>query len=182
MRKKGKRNRVIILKGPPGVGKSFTARKLVSRLETTKIARISIDEVLHFDQRKNLIKDKLKLAKFHTAIMARSFLREGFDVVIEYTFDIPEHLEFLIDKIKRSHTEKISASDVHIFHLTASIEEVAKRNKTRKDGSDPLPAATLKRLYKSCEKTAGMIKGEVIIDTNKAPAKKAVEQIMEAIS
>ena len=182
MSKTGKRNRVIILKGPPGVGKSFTARKLISRLETTKIARISIDEVLHFDQRKSLSKDKLKLAKFHTAIMVRNFLREGFDVVIEYTFDIPEHLEFLIDKIKRSHTEKIPPSNVHIFHLTASIEEVAKRNQTRKDRSDPLPADTLKRLYKLCESTSGLVEGEIIVDTDRSPAKKVVERIMETIS
>ena len=181
MVKKGKRNRVIILKGPPGVGKSFTSRKLISRLKTTKIARISIDEVLHFDQRRNLTNDKLKLAKFHTAIMVRSFLREGFDVVIEYTFDIPEHLEFLIDKIKRSHAEKLPAADIHIFHLTASIKEVEKRNKTRKDGSDPLPAGTLKRLYKLCENTAGLIEGEIIIDTDKAPVKKAIERIMESV-
>ncbi len=181
MRKKGKRNRVIILKGSPGVGKSFTARKLISRLELTKIARISIDEVLHFDQRKNLSKDKLKLAKFHTAIIVRSFLRKGFDVVIEYTFDIPEHLEFLIDKIKRSHTEQIPVSDVHIFHLTASIEEVTKRNKTREDESDPLPAGTLKKLYKSCESTSGIVNGEIVIDTDKSPVKKTVERIMESI-
>jgi len=181
MKKKGKLNRVIILKGSPGVGKSFTARKLISRLQTTKIARISIDEVLHFDQRKSLTKDKLKLAKFHTAIMVRSFLREGFDVVIEYTFDIPEHLEFMIDKIKRSHSEEIPASDVRIFHLTASIEEVAKRNKTRKDGSDPLPAGTLKKLYKLCESTAGLVEGEIIVNTDRSPVKKNVEQIMETL-
>jgi len=181
MKKTAKRNSVIILKGPPGVGKSFTARKLISRIKTTKTARISIDEVLHFDQRRGLIKDKLKLAKFHTAIMVRSFLREGFDVVIEYTFDIPEHLEFLIDKIKKSHTEKLPAADIHIFHLTASFDEVIKRNQTRKDGSDPLPAGPLKKLYKSCENTAGFIKGEIIIDTDKAPVKKAVERILEEI-
>ncbi len=178
MGKKGKRNRVIILKGPPGVGKSFTSRKLISRLNTTKIARISIDEVLHFDHRRNLTNDKLKLAKFHTAIIVRSFLREGFDVILEYTFDITEHLEFLIDKIKHSHAEKLPTSDVYIFHLTANIGEVSKRNKTRKDGSDPLPESILKKLYKSCEKTAGKIKGEVVIDTNKVPAKNTVEKIM----
>ena len=181
MGKKGKRNKVIILKGSPGVGKSFTSRKLISRLNTTKIARISIDEVLHFDQRRNLTNDKLKLAKFHTAIMARSFLREGFDVILEYTFDITEHLEFLIDKIKHSHAEKLTKADIYVFHLTASIEEVSKRNKTRKDGSDPLPAGAVKRLYKSCEKTAGKIKDEVTIDTNKVPAKNAVEKIMEIV-
>lgn len=182
MGKKRKKNKVIILKGPPGVGKSFTSRKLISRLKTTKVARISIDEVLHFDQRKGLSRDKLKLAKFHTAIMVRSFLSDGFDVVIEYTFDITEHLEFLIEKIKKSHTGSITESDLYVFHLTASIEEVSKRNKTRKDGSDPLPASILKKLYNLCEKTAGSVKGEIVIDTNKAPVKKAVEKIMGEIS
>ncbi len=181
MKKRVKRNSVIILKGSPGVGKSFTARKLISRINKTKTARISIDEVLHFDQRRGLTKDKLKLAKFHTAIMVRSFLREGFDVVIEYTFDILEHLEFLIDKIKRSHTERLSTADIYIFHLTASINEVTKRNKTRKDGSDPLPDGTLKKLYKLCENTAGLVEGEIIIDTDKAPVKKTVGFIMETV-
>lgn len=172
-----KKNKVIILKGPSGVGKSFTARKLNSRLKTTKKAYISIDEVLHFDQR-NLCQDKLKLAKFHTAIMARSFLREGFTIIIEYTFDILEHLEFLIDKIQHSHSEKVPESDIHVFHLTADFEEVKKRNKTRKDGSDPLPEGILKKLYSACEKTAGKIPGEIVIDTNKVPVKNAVEKIM----
>jgi len=181
MGKKEKRNCVIILKGPPGVGKSFTARKLISRLPTTKKARISIDEVLHFDQRTSLSNDKLKLAKFHTALMVRSFLREGFDVVIEYTFDIPDHLAFLVDKIKHSHTENIPKADIYIFHLTATMGEVSKRNKTRKDGSDALPEGTLKKLYNSCEKTAGQVEGEIVIDTDKVPVKKAVELIMETL-
>ncbi len=177
---KKKKFKVIILKGSPGVGKSFTARKLNSRLGTTKTARISIDEVLHFDQR-SLCKDKLKLAKFHTAIMVRSFIREGFNVIIEYTFDIQEHLEFLIEKIQHSHAEKILESDIHVFHLTANFDEVKKRNKTRKDGSDPLPEGILKKLYTTCENTAGNIPGEIVIDTNKAPVKKAVEQIMDSL-
>lgn len=177
---KKKKCKIIILKGSPGVGKSFTARKLNSRLDTTKTARISIDEVLHFDQR-NLSKDKLKLAKFHTAIMVRSFIREGFNVIIEYTFDIPEHLEFLIDKIQHSHAEKILGSDIHVFHLTADFEEVKKRNKTRKDGSDSLSEGILKKLYTACEKTAGKVPGEIVIDTNKVPVKKAVEKIMDSL-
>ena len=106
MKKPAKLNKVIILKGSPGVGKSFTARKIISTLKNSKLALISIDELLHIDQRK-LNEDKLRLAKFHAAIIARSFLREGFDVIIEYTFDIPAHLEFLIDKLKHSHVEKL---------------------------------------------------------------------------
>lgn len=173
-------NKVIILKGSPGIGKSFTARKLISQLKNKKVALISVDELLHIDQR-NLTEDKLKLAKFHTAILTRSFIQEDFDVIIEYSFDIPDHLNFMIDKIKHSHVEKLPKPDIHIFHLTAKLEEVLKRNKTRRDGSDPLPANVLKKLYNSCENTAGKVEGEIIIQTNKVPLKKIVDQILKTI-
>ena len=38
MKKPAKLNKVIILKGSPGVGKSFTARKLIPQLKNNKIA------------------------------------------------------------------------------------------------------------------------------------------------
>ena len=180
MAKNTKTNKVIILKGSPGVGKSSTARKLISQLSNKKIALISVDEILHIDQC-NLTEDKLKLAKFHAAILTRSFIQEDFDVIIEYTFDIPDHLNFMIDKIKRSHVEKIPKSSIHIFHLTAKLEEVIKRNKTRGDGSDPLPANVLKKLYDSCENTAGKVEGEIIIQTNKVSVEKIVNQILKTI-
>lgn len=171
MKKPAVSNKVIILKGSPGVGKSFTARKLISQLKIKKIALISVDELLHIDQR-NLSEDKLRLAKFHAAILTRSLLRENFDIIIEYSFDIPAHLNFMIDKIRHSHAENLPKADLHVFHLTAKLPEVVKRNKTRKDGSDPLPDSILEKLYNSCEKSAGKIEGEVIIETDKMPLKK----------
>lgn len=180
MRKSVTKNNVIILKGSPGVGKSFTARKLISQLKGNKIALIAIDELLHIDQR-NLSEDKLRLAKFHAAILTRSLLRENFNVIIEYTFDIPSHLDFMIDKIKHSHAEKLPKADIHIFHLTAKLDEVIKRNQNRKDGSDPLPINILKKLYSYCEKTAGQVDGEIIIQTDKIPLKKVVDKIVERI-
>jgi len=177
MKKPAKLNKVIILKGSPGVGKSFTARKIITTLKSTKLALISIDELLHIDQRR-LSEDKLKLAKFHAAIISRSLLREGFDVIIEYTFDIPAHLEFLIDKLQHSHAEKLTPADIRVYHLTAKLNNVIKRNKSRRDGSDPLPRKVLERLYKKCELTAGSVKGEIIIPTDKLPLKRVVQQIL----
>ncbi len=180
MAKNTKTNKIIILKGSPGVGKSFTARKLISLYENKKIALISIDELLHIDQR-NLSKVKLRLAKFHAVILTRSFIQKDFDVIIEYTFNISDHLNFMIDKIRRSRGKKIQKSTIHIFHLTAKWEEVIKRNNTRRDGSDPLPANVLKKLYNSCENKAGKVEGEIIIQTNKTSVEKIVDQIFDAI-
>lgn len=171
-------NVVIILKGPPGVGKSHTARKLVARLPGTKKAIIGVDDILHIDQR-GLSADKAKLATFHAALVTRSFLREGFDVVIEYTFDLTAHLEFLIDKLQHSHVEHIPQARIHTFHLSASIEEVQKRNGSRRDGSDPLPEPSLRRLHATCEATAGAVQDEVVLDTTRMSVGKVVARIVE---
>ncbi len=175
-----KHNTAIIIKGSPGVGKTYIARKLANKLKKKKVAIIPLDQILHFDNR-NLNNDKLKLANFHAAILARSFLREKFDIIIEYTFDIQEHLEFMIEKMQHSHLEKIPKADIHIFHLTAKLDMIMKRNQNRRDGSDPMPEDILKQLYETCEKTAGKIKGEVVTDTTKMSASKVVDQITEAI-
>lgn len=175
-----RKNWVIILKGAPGVGKSYVSRKLVTKLKGKNVARISIDELLHFDTR-HLNRDKLKLAKFHAAILTRSFLREGFDIIIEYCFDIPSHLKFLLEKIQKSHLEKIPEADVHVFHLEADIPSLLKRNATRKDGTDAMPRAVLQRLADACRKTAGKIPGETIISTERLAPARVVEEILGKI-
>ncbi len=171
---------VVILKGSPGVGKSYVARKLTGRLPSSKRALISIDELLHVDQRP-LGRDKLRLAKFHAAIMTRSFLREGFDIIIEYTFDIPEDLAFLIDKLTHSHSEELHPCSIHVIHLSAPYEKVIRRNAHRRDGSDPMNLALLRKLYKRCEATAGLMEGEQIIDTGAIGVHKVLDAITERL-
>ncbi|MBU0596006.1 ATP-binding protein [Candidatus Bipolaricaulota bacterium] len=167
---------VVILKGSPGVGKSYVARKLIARLPSRKRALIAVDELLHVDQRP-LSRDKLRLAKFHAAIMTRSFLREGFDVVIEYTFDLTEDLEFLLEKISRSHAEPLHPSKVFVVHLSAPFDKVVQRNANRRDGSDPMKASLLKKLHGVCEATAGKVDGELVIDTGKLGVHRILDTI-----
>lgn len=172
---------IIIIKGSPGVGKSCTSRKLVSRLPSSKRAIIQIDEILHLDQRPSLSHDKLKLAKFHTAILARSFLREEFDVIIEYTFDAVDDLVFLIDKIQHSHSETLHPSKIYIFHLTASIAEIESRNAHRRDGSDAMDAVLLHKLFKRCEDTVGKLEGEIVIDTSQLSVNQVIKLITKSL-
>lgn len=172
---------IIFIKGSPGVGKSYLSKKLASTIKARKLAIIPIDDILHFDQRK-LNEDKLIISIKNTATIVQSFLREDFDTIIEYTFDNPSHLEFLIDKIKYSLTERIPKSNLFIFHLSASYRDVEKRNQNRRDGSDPLSEKILKPLYLKCEKTAGIIKDEVIIDTSKITFGQLLKMIINKIT
>ncbi len=76
----------------------------------------------------------------------------------------------------------MACMSVHIFHLTAKLDEVVKRNKTRRDGSDPLPANVLKKLYGFCESSTGIVEGEIVIQTDKVSVKKVVDQILGVIN
>jgi tRNA uridine 5-carbamoylmethylation protein Kti12 len=173
-----KKNRVIIIKGSPGVGKSYISMKLASKIKNKKLAVIPVDFVLHLDQGK-LNENKLKLAKVNTAIIVNSFLRERYDVIIDYTFDKISHLEFLIEKIVQDSLVYKSIPKITVIHLTAPFKEVRMRNENRLDGTDPVPENTLVKLYKKCENTISLIPGEEVIDISKYSAKQIVNIILK---
>ncbi len=176
MRQK-KKNQVIIIKGSPGVGKSYISKKLASRLKDRKLAVVPIDFILHLDQG-ILNEDKLKLAKQNTAIIANSFLRKKYDVIIDYSFDKISHLELLIEKILHDSNVYKLTLKVTVIHLTASLTEVHKRNKYRIDGS-PLQENILTNLYNKCESTIGIFPNEVVLDTSKYSAEQIVNKILK---
>jgi predicted ABC-type ATPase len=170
--------KVVILKGPAGVGKSYTARKLISRLDK-KTAYINVDEVLHFDTR-NFNNDKQLLAIYNVAILTRNFLTEEFDIIIDYTFDQLKHLDFLIDKIKHSHVSGDYQCQISVIHLTAELETIKKRNKTRLNGESSLNKEAIEYLYKACNKVK--YQDEHLLDTTKMKPDEVTKNIVGIIN
>lgn len=170
---KDKIPRIIIIRGTPGTGKSTIAQKVSSLLPGTKKAYIPIDNIQHLDLR-NASKDKFKLGIFHTAIVCRSFIQEGFDVVVDYVFD--NDLDFFVDKLFRSHSTKLPPCKVQICYVDADFEVIKKRNKERQD---PMPVAVLKELYEACDKSKGSFPGELVIDTTKLSPKASAKKVLD---
>jgi predicted kinase len=167
--------RVIIVRGAPGVGKTEIARKTASLLKARKKARIPIDFLQDFDMR-GPSKDKMKLGVYHAAVITRSYVREGFDVVIDYVFDVPEDLEFFVDKVFRSNTGPTAPCVIQIFYLTAPLEIVSKRNQSR---DLVMNKSLLAKLYKACEKSKGATCGEIVIDTARRSIKQVAKMILQ---
>lgn len=167
--------RVIIIRGTPGTGKSTVAQKVVHLLKgTTKKAYIPIDDLQHLDLR-NGCKDKFKLGIFHAALLCRSFIQEGFNIVVDYVFDAD--LDFFVDKLFRSHATVLPPCKVQIFYVDATFETIKKRNKERKD-SMPLPVLT--ELYEACNAQKGRFPGEVVIDSTKLSPKGTAKAILDS--
>lgn len=150
---------VKIIRGAPGVGKSTIAQKVASKLSTNKVAHISVDALQHFDCRAAASKDKLKLGVFHAVLVTRSFISEGFSVVVDYVFD--ENLDFFIEKLFKSHSHELAPCRVQVFYLDASIEVLKSRNASR---PDPMPEEILTKLYDRINKTRGVLGCEVVLD------------------
>ena len=154
-------SRIIVVRGAPGTGKSTISLKLSSLLPGTKKAYIPIDNIQHLDIR-NASKDKFRLGIYHSAIICRSFIQEGFDVIIDYVFG--------------SHSMKLAPCKVQIFYVDADFETIRKRNNGRQD---PMPDLTLKELYEACNKTKGKFPGELVIDTTKLSPKSTAQKMLE---
>lgn len=164
--------RVIIVRGCPGIGKSTIAMKVCSLLHKSKVAKVSIDDLQHFDLR-NASKDKFKLGIFHAAIVCRSFIQEGFDIVVDYVFD--RDLDFFVDKLLRSHATKLPPCRIQVNYLDATFETIKKRNKGRKDS---MPLCVLNELHSVCDESKGKFPGENVIDTTKLSPKGAAKMIL----
>ena len=170
---KGKKlPRVIILRGAPASGKSTVAHKLSSLLPASKKAYIAIDDLQHCDLR-NFSHDKLKLGVYHAAVLCRSFIREGFDIVVDYVFD--KDLEFFVEKLFHSHRSQVAACDVQIFYLEASFDVLLKRNNMRES---KMKENVLKELFEACNVLRGAYPGEVVVDTNKLSVKATAKAIL----
>jgi tRNA uridine 5-carbamoylmethylation protein Kti12 len=164
--------RVIILRGAPASGKTTVARKLASLIPTSKKALISIDDIQHLDLRR-ISRDKLRLGVYHTALLCRSFVQEGFDVVVEYVFD--RDLDFFVEKLFKSHISTLAPCVVQIFFLDASLNVLMRRNKKRESS---MRENVLRELFEACNKVKGKYHGEIVVDTNKLSVKKVATMIL----
>ena len=115
--------------------------------------------------------------------MVINFIREGFDVIVDYTFDKPKDLELIVTDITQN-LPTGKRPDLKVFHLTASVATVIKRNKKRNDGKGSLDESVLIPLFESCKSPSGILDNnvEISIETDRISVKKVVDLIMETIS
>lgn len=170
--------RLIILRGSPAVGKSTIAAKVASLDSAKKKTHIAVDNFQLYDLRP-MSKDREKLAIRNAALLAKNFLIEGFDVVVDYVFDDIEDQKQFMSFIFGEQLGKIETIYVQQFYLDAPIEKVVKRNQSRSGKrGEYMNVPLLRKLYARISETKGLVKHEVIIDTTKYSAKQCAKYIL----
>ena len=170
--------RLIILRGSPAVGKSTVASKVASLNSAKKKTHIAVDTFQTYDLRP-LSKDREKLAIRNSALLAKNFLLEGFDVVVDYVFDDIEDQRQFMDFIFGDKLGLLDTIYVQKFYLDAPIEKIVKRNQSRNGKrGEYMNVPLLRKLYARTSETKGMIEHEVILDTTKYSAKQCAKYII----
>ena len=170
--------RLIILRGSPAVGKSTIASKVASLNSAKKKAHVAIDNFQLYDCR-SMSLDREKLAIRNAALVTKNFLREGFDVVVDYVFDDTEDQNQFINFIFDVDFIKLNVIYVQQFYLDAPLEKIIKRNQSRSGKrGEYMNLPLLRKLYEKTSKTKGMLLHEFIIDTTKYSAKQCAGYIL----
>ena len=114
---------IVILRGPPGVGK--TAVSLVLREKLSPAARVSVDVLRYMVSPRTFSPKLLRAIKLNTGRIASSFAEEGISSLIESTFADHEVVEELCSIIQSY------GFTPHVFTLVADEETVRRQNLQR---------------------------------------------------
>lgn len=170
--------RLIILRGAPAVGKSTIASKVASLNSAKKKTHIAVDNFQTYDLRP-MSKDREKLAIRNASLLAKNFLLEGFDVVVDYVFDDVEDQHQFMEFIFGDKLGKLETIYVQQFYLDAPMEKIVKRNQSRSGKrGEYMNVPLLRKLYARTSETKGLIEHEVILDTTKYSAKQCAKYIL----
>jgi predicted kinase len=124
---KNKVNKVYILSGPAGVGKSTTSKELVKKLKSS--AYISGDFIshMHVNGRKKPWESKEEISLIWDNILSltQNFLKYGNDVVVDYV-TFPQEAKWLSDNLKDLNVE------VNYIVLWTDNETLLERDYMRK--------------------------------------------------
>ncbi len=156
----------VILRGPPGAGKTTTALLLRERLAPA--ARLSVDTLRYFAYPRNLDHKYLRAAKIAGARMAVDYAAAGLSSILESVFLDDAILSEVCEVLRRGNV------DHYIFSLRSPLEEVLTRDSNR-DEFYRQGHQNVKDIYESFEWVG------TVIETQNKVEEEVVSEILEKL-
>lgn len=133
-------NKVLILTGPAGAGKNTVAYALTKLREKCTVIDIDLVRWMILQPHKSPWdgeegKKQARLGIKNGCILARSFIEEGYDVII---------LDVLTDEIAQIYKDRLKGLNPKIVLLLPTYEEIVRRSKLR---PPRLSEGRIKNLY-----------------------------------
>ncbi len=169
MARKRRRKYVVILSGPAASGKSTIAFELW-KLLPHEPAHIDLDVLKHFVFAAGYSEHHLNLARENGVALLKNYLGDGHGVIISKAFCRYRYVRPFIVAAKK---QKVY---VYYVKLTASLEELLRRNKTKQHY---IPEWKVEAIYREAE--AFKHPQGIEIDTEKMPVSEIVEHIRQIV-
>ena len=160
---------MIILSGPPAVGKNTVASRICEAYPL-RIAEIDLDHVKCFIPHAPSTDFFLDLASALGQSMLPIYLRAGISVVVHKPFCCFDYVRPFIDICKEYR------ADYQYFKLRAPLDELLRRNPDR---PIPSPEVDLRRIY-DFDETSAHPEG-IIIDTVQYGIEGTVKRILDSV-
>lgn len=154
---------VIIINGSINSGKTTVSKLLAQKLTNT--AHIEVDKLREFVDFMPLTKELIKLNLENAALVARTFVDYGLNVIITYPLS-KENYDLLIEKLN------LPINKIFTFTLSPKLESVLKNRGTRE--LDDWEVQRIKHHY-SIGINSPKFDGIVIDNTNQTPEETTTE-------
>lgn len=159
-------NKVLILRGPAGVGKS-TISSLIQKKLGVNWAVIDVDKLKHYmPMKENQINraERSKIAHDVSKFFAHEMYEKGYDIILEEMYKKPYN-DSLVEFLKSNNMEYLK-----VF-LSAPVEVVIARSNAREKNP---PEDELRRHYAEIEPYSD----DFVIDTTKHSSEEATDMII----
>ena len=158
-------NKVIIINGPSGVGKS-TISHILSR-SIRKGVHIDVDILRHLVTNYSLTREQINLAYRNAASLTDNFLAAGYTVIIDGVFPAGEDLATFRDALKTANTA------IYVYTLSGRLQVIQQRE-AMKTGSKRR-RQQVKKLHNSMHADADKL--GIIVDTTNLGIMETVAHI-----
>lgn len=166
-----KENKLIILRGPAGSGKTVVAK----RLQKTLPARVAILTPDYFYWQVFPGEDNKELVNKILAFTIKSYIDEDYTVILEGILPLSENRSLIEEIIKFCKKKRISYLP---FFLNVSLETALKRNKMRKN-EKKIKTEDIKNWFTVAKK--GAIEGEKIIQIDNMSIEEVTALIRKSL-
>jgi broad-specificity NMP kinase len=114
---------IVIINGPPGIGKTTVAMKLCKKLKMA--SAIEVDRFKYFTVDKRKETESIDLADEQMFSMIEALREDRRNIIIEYTYDSARYFQAIVRRCRGIDNE------VYAFRLRAHINDNVKRDKRR---------------------------------------------------
>jgi len=114
---------IIIINGPPGIGKTTIAHKLSKKLKKSIV--IEVDRIKYFAVDKRKTTEAIDIGDQHVFMMVGALRSSKENIIIDFVYETPKYFEAVVKQLR------VIDRNVYAYRLRCTLADNLKRDKRR---------------------------------------------------